>query len=290
MREGAGSVRRPGGAERATGAFLDAFRFLTALPLPPRGRNGGGLAASVAFFPAVGAALGGALVLTDWACGEAFSRVPHLISAVLVLAAYALFTGGLHHDGLMDVADGFFSGGDRERILAVMKDSRVGAYGVLAAVLVLLMKSGLFASLFAPAQAMVVAAMPVLGRWAAAFLAGLYPHADEGGLGGAVIGRVDRRDLAASSGLCLVSLFAAVSLALFSGGGWASFTRGLFLLALLWLLAAAAALLFARAVARRLGGITGDTVGAAVELSELLVLFTGALLTGLIPLAPGGRP
>ncbi|MCL6613766.1 MAG: adenosylcobinamide-GDP ribazoletransferase [Firmicutes bacterium] len=270
--------------------FLIALRFLTRIgvgpPFHPRPEE---LPRSVRMYPLVGLVIGGILASAYLLLLGQAVLAPGFTGALLV-ALEAFLTGGLHLDGLMDAADGFFSGGDKERVLAVMKDSRVGAYGVLAAVLVLLMKSGLFASLFAPAQAMVVAAMPVLGRWVAALLAGLYPHAGEGGLGGAVIGRVDRRDLVASSGLCLVSLFAAASLALFSGEGWASFTRGLFLLALLWVLAAAAALLFARAVARRLGGITGDTVGAAVELSELLVLFAGALLTGLIPLAPGGRP
>ena len=87
-------------AARPLLAAATALRFLTALPLPGASHGGGGeLAAAVAWFPLAGAVLGGALVATDWACGRAFPRVSHFLSAALVLAVYALLTGGLHLDG-----------------------------------------------------------------------------------------------------------------------------------------------------------------------------------------------
>ncbi|MGQ9779610.1 MAG: adenosylcobinamide-GDP ribazoletransferase [Bacillota bacterium] len=260
--------------------FLIALRFLTRIgvgpPFHPRPEE---LPRSVRMYPLVGLLIGGILASVYLLLVGQAVLAPGFTGALLV-AIEAFLTGGLHLDGLMDVADGFFSGGDRERILAVMKDSRVGAYGVLAAVFAVLLKSGLFASLYNPSQVVLVVATPVLGRWTASLLARAYLHVGEGALGGAVIGRVERSDLLASTGFCFLALGLAASSVFLFGGGKDLFGRWLLLLAALWLLATLGGFWLARKAAARLGGITGDVVGAAVELVELLVLLAGVLVTG----------
>ena len=259
------------------GAFLDAFRFLTALPLPPRGRNGGDLAASVAFFPVVGAALGGAFVLADWACGEAFPRVSHLVSAALVLAAYALLTGGLHHDGLMDVADAFWGRRSREERLRIMKDARAGALGVTAVALLLLMELAALYALPARVEASpgrlrwaALLAFPVLGRWVMSYLCVRFPYARDEGTGAAMIGRARPSALAAASVLALAALaFAFVCV-----------VRIPALIPVLCVLALAFAELAGSYLARSLGGLTGDCVGATGMLCEALALL---LLASRVP-------
>jgi len=251
-------------------APLDAFRFLTAVPLPARRVDDkGGLEAAVAWFPLVGAVLGGLLVLTDWACGRAFPRVSHFLSAAMILAVYALFTGGLHHDGLMDTADAFWGHRTREQRLTIMKDSRAGALGVTAMALFLLVE---LAAIYAlPTQLAgssgrfrlaVLLAFPVLGRWVMSYLCVRFPYAREAGTGAAMVGRSRARHF------FVASLFAAAVLT-------ACF---IFLVRVPLLLAVlpAAALAFAEMAggffSRSLGGVTGDVIGATGMLCEALVL------------------
>lgn len=249
---------------------LDAFRFLSAVPLPAR-REGdeAALAASVAFFPLVGAALGGLLVLTDWACGRAFPRVSHFLSAALVLAAYALFTGGLHHDGLMDTADAFWGRRSREQRLRIMKDSRAGALGVTAIALFLLVE---LAAIYALPSRLAgsagnfrwaaLLAFPVLGRWSMTYLCVRFPYAREEGTGAAMVegSRLWHFALAtviAGSGLAACFVFmAGVPL----------------LIAILPVAALALAEGMGGYFARSLGGVTGDVIGATGMLAEALAL------------------
>jgi adenosylcobinamide-GDP ribazoletransferase len=251
-------------------APLDAFRFLSAVPLPP-GRDGGekGLAASVAWFPLVGGVLGALLVCTDWACARAFPRVSHFISAALVLAVYALFTGGLHHDGLMDAADAFWGRRSREDRLRIMKDSRAGALGVtalaifslveLAAVYALPVRLAGASGRFRWAALM---AFPVLGRWAMAYLCVRFPYARTEGTGAAMITGSRPRHLALATGFTLAVLAVA----------FVFLVRVPILIAVLPVAALAFAELAGACFTRSLGGVTGDVVGAAGMLCEALVL------------------
>ncbi|NPV59671.1 MAG: adenosylcobinamide-GDP ribazoletransferase [Actinobacteria bacterium] len=258
------------------GAALDAFRFLTALPLP-RGGKKGDLSASVAFFPLVGAALGGALVFVDWACGHAFPRVSHFLSAALVLAVYAVFTGGLHHDGLMDVADAFWGRRSREERLRIMKDARAGALGVTALALFLLVELAAVYALPARVSASpgrlrwaALLAFPVLGRWTMSYLCVRFPYAREEGTGAAVITGARTASLAAASAIALAAL----------AGCFVFVVRIPVLIAALAVFALAFSELVGSYFKRALGGVTGDCVGAAGMLCEALVLL---LLASRVP-------
>ncbi len=247
----------------------DAFRFLSAVPLRARQGDDSALAAAVAFFPLVGAVLGGLLVFTDWACGRAFSRVSDFVSAATVLAVYALFTGGLHHDGLIDTADAFWGHRSREQRLRIMKDSHAGALGVTAVALFILVE---LAAIYAlPAQLAGCAgrfrwaallAFPVLGRWTMSYLCVRFPYAREEGTG-AVMVEGSRLSQFAFATMIAGAVMAACFI---------------FIVRLPMLIAVlpAAALAFAELAggffSRSLGGVTGDVIGATGMLAEALAL------------------
>ncbi|HZE20623.1 MAG TPA: adenosylcobinamide-GDP ribazoletransferase [Desulfobaccales bacterium] len=238
-----------------------ALTFLTKLPWPWRGpADNAALARSMFWFPWVGALLG----LGFWIAWLGLYRVlPAPAAAALLLVLTVWATGGLHSDGLADTADGLAGSREPAESLRLMKDSRVGTFGVLGLILVLLLKFALFLSLAAPgggARALLI--FPVLSRWGMVLLAFLSPYArPEGGLGQAMTLGVSPRTLAGAS------LSAAVLAFLFLGG------RGLALLAAAGALTWLGSLYFQK----RLGGITGDVLGAANEVLEVLVL-AGALL------------
>jgi len=251
-------------------APLDAMRFLSAVPLPPRrGEGEEGLAACVGWFPLVGGVLGCLLIGVDWACARAFPRVSHFLSGALILTTYALFTGGLHHDGLMDCADAFWGRRSREDRLRIMRDSRAGALGVTALVLFLLVE---LAALYALPVRLSgstgrfrwasLLAFPVLGRWAMAYLCVRFPYARPEGTGAAMIGASRPRHLA------LATLIAAALLAVC----FVFLVRAPLLIAVLPLGTLALAEMAGSFCARSLGGVTGDVVGAVGMLCEALAL------------------
>jgi adenosylcobinamide-GDP ribazoletransferase len=241
--------------------FPLALTFLTKIPWPWSGEaDEKDLARSLFWFPWVGALLG----LIFWGTWVALTKyLAGPAAAALLLALTALITGGLHLDGLADAADGLGGGHTPAEALAIMKDSRVGAFGVISLIVALLLKFSLFLS-FTGSGGRALMLYPVLSRWGIVLLSYLSPYArPEGGLGQAMTMGVSRR-VAVGAGLTAFVL----SLAILG-------ITGLLLFAItggtVWL----GSLYFQR----RLGGITGDVLGATNEVLEILVL-TGALLLG----------
>ena len=173
-----------------------------------------------------------------------------------VLGAGLLLTGGLHVDGLMDTADAFFSHQDRARMLEIMRDSRSGALGVAAGVVVMLAKYAALSHLLGHGHLWAIAVAPALGRMGIVLAAANFGSAREGGLGASFAAEV--RPLHAAAALASA---VAVAVALLH---W----QGVCLPALAVLVAMAVAW-YSR---RRLGGLTGDIYGAINELVELAVL------------------
>lgn len=238
-------------ALRLPSDLLSAFALLTRLPLPNHRGTG---AASAWAWPLVGAVLGalGAAL----ASAALWLGVTPGVTAALVLAAGAMLTGALHEDGLSDTADGLFGGWTRERRLEIMKDSRVGSYGVLALVLVTLARwSALTAVLVYGGHWAALVATGALSRAPMALLMALLPSARGEGLSHAT-GRP-------SPATALVALALAVAIAV-ALAGWAA-------IALLFA-ALAAALLLAFSALRRIGGQTGDILGATQQLAEVACL------------------
>ncbi len=238
-------------------AFLLAVQFLTRLPVPGTDQ----IAAhdpgrAVLFFPLVGLLLGALLV----ALAVMLAGAPPHLAAALLLVVWVLVTGALHLDGLADSADAWVGGhGDRQRTLAIMKDPYAGPAGVTLIVLVLLVKYTALHALLAGANHAALLLAPLLGRTAIPLLFLTTAYVRPGGLGDAMAHHLPRRG-------AVVTVSAAGLLALMLSG-------------FAVLSAAAALLLLLRALmCRRLGGATGDTLGAGVELVEAAVLVTAALV------------
>lgn len=267
-----------------SGSCLEAFRFLTAVPLPS-GRKGSDdrMASSVAWFPLVGGALGGLLVILDWATGRAFAHPSSFLSSTLVLPAYALFTGGLHHDGLLDTADAFWGRRSREERLRIMKDSRAGALGVTALALFLLAELAALHALPAASSGTsgglrraALFSFPVLGRWSMSYLCLRFPYARAEGTGAAMAGKALPRHF-------LISTFLTLAALVFSFTWLVNIPM---LIPVLILYTLALAELLGGYFSRSLGGITGDVIGATGMLCEVFVLL---LLASRVPLLlPGG--
>jgi cobalamin 5'-phosphate synthase/cobalamin synthase len=230
--------------------LLAALSFLTRVPvhLTFDAREVG---RSALFFPLVGAAIGA----VQWGLFYALSaRLPALLTAVLVVAFSAWLTRAMHLDGLADLTDGLAGGSSRGQALEIMRDPRVGAFGAVALVLVLATKIAAIAALEAKA-ALVLA--PALARWTSVPLSRLLPNAREGGgLGSALTDHVGALELV---GATLVSAALAAALAPALG-------------AVSWVAVIAVTAVVGAIARKRLGGVTGDVLGANVELSEACAL------------------
>lgn len=236
--------------------FFTAAGFLTRLPLPAAAFAGGGeLRRALRLFPLVGAAIGAIGALVFWLARH-FGLDPWM-AAVLAIAATALATGALHEDGLSDSADGLGGGRDAAHKLEIMRDSRLGAYGVLALIFSVLLRSLALATLAEPALAgaALIAAHSVSRALLPGLMAALPPARSDGLAAG--VGAPEGAAVMTALGLGLVIALLALG-----------FSKGL--------LALAAAVIAGWALAwlarRQIHGITGDTLGAAQQAAEIAAL------------------
>ena len=233
-------------------SFRAAVSFLTVLPVA-NADGGAGTRLGRAYFPIIGAAIG---LVAGLVVVAVDAVAPPLLGATAGVAALCALTGALHLDGLGDSADGLLTRGDATRRLEVMRDPRLGSYGVVAVVIVLLLQTTALASM-SPARALV--ALVVAGAWsrlAALAVVALVPYARSEGLA-TVAGGNDRRWLDIGVGVATVALVSLLD--------WNTAAVAGLLVALVSVVVVAIA-------RRRLGGITGDVCGACAELAQLAAL------------------
>ncbi|WP_182083954.1 adenosylcobinamide-GDP ribazoletransferase [Aureimonas sp. ME7] len=251
--------------------LLRAAAFLTRLPAAPGAFHGGPwpLGGDAAAFPAVGLLVAAPPALLLWLLGT-WGLSPLTTAAIAVLALVAL-TGALHEDGLGDTADGLFGHADRSRALAIMKDSRIGTYGALALVGSLLLRVAALAEIAAIsplAGALALMGSAAASRGAMALLWSELPSADPGGL-------ADRMGRPSPRAGRLAALIGWGSGAVLTASvfGWGA-------LLLPPILTALAYLWLRSVLRRRLGGQTGDALGACQQIVEIACLLGLALLKG----------
>ena len=220
-----------------------ALRYLTIVPIPGGAPSCEGPGASAAWFPVVGLAIGALLVLVDRATTALFAP---LLAALLVVTAWKLVTGGLHLDGIADCLDGLV-GRDPAHRLAIMRDSRIGAFGAVGLILFLLLEVAAVTGIDARARWRALLVAPVVGRAMPPLLARMFAAAPSGH--GARFAVVVALGVLGASGV--LALVAGIALAT---------ALGAFMM-------------------RRLGAVTGDVHGAAVELAELAVLLVVAAVS-----------
>ena len=272
--DGAGeSPAAPGGDGRPAALgrrFALAVTFLTAVRLPTSGAAApADLWASMGLYPVVGLLLG----LAGWgAYAVLLYRLTPLVAAAIVVVGLELATRALHLDGLMDTADGCLSGAPRERALEIMKDSRVGAMGVFAAIAVIVVKVSALAALARPGAALGLVAGLAVARLLPVIDVRFFAYARREGTGAAFAGA------GTTNGPVIVAGAVAVAVALAAGAFARSGVAGPFLGLDVAIAVVAATLGVQALVARRLGGLTGDVYGLGVELAETLALIGAGLV------------
>jgi len=212
-----------------------------------------------AWFPTVGWIIGGILASAAWCLMH--YKVQPLLAALVLVILEALITGGLHLDGLADAFDGLYSNRDRERILEIMKDSRIGTNGVLALMGTLALKTLLLAQFSSWQLVPAVAVMPVLGRLNITLASQLGKPARENGMGNLFIGKVTKN-------MALWALLTALIPLIFLPERFPYVAFGTIVFGFA----------YRKHVEGILNGITGDILGAMVELTEVMYLILALVL------------
>ena len=238
--------------------LLIALQFLTRLPVSLPGiPTPEQVGRSLLWYPLVGLLLG----LLLWGAHLLLGQTSAVLQAAIILALWVGLSGGLHLDGLADTADAWVGGfADRERTLAIMKDPRSGPIAVVVLALLLLLKFAALFTLLQAGQGIYLLLLPWMGRSLLPLLLATTHYVREGGLGQALVDHLPRRQLPWVLGVHLLGML------LFGWMGLLALATALLLF--IWL---------RRALLRRLGGTTGDTAGALVELGECSVLLALAL-------------
>ncbi len=234
--------------------FLIALQFLTILPIKISSRvSDKDLGRSLLYFPIAGLVIGLLLAITV----SIFGFLPNLVKAAIVLIVSAIVTGAMHLDGLADTCDGFYVSGPKERVLEIMRDSSLGAMGMVGLVCILLLKFTLITAISKNILWKSLIMMAVFSRWCQVLACYVSRYARVEGKGRAFV-RYDsaREFLVASLFIILIFLFLIG-------------INGLILLAFSVL----PIIYLITYIKYRIGGMTGDTIGAVNECAEAVFLF-----------------
>ena len=243
-------------------SFLLAVQFLTVLPLKVKQFNEKRIAWALVFFPVVGLLLGLILIGLN-TLFSGLGILPAVVNIILVITLIIL-TGGLHMDGLSDTADAFLSGKSKEEMLEIMRDPHIGVMGVLSLISSILLKIGLLSSISAITKPAALILMCILSRWAVVIVMYLFPYARQEGKAKLFIQGLNLKILIVSLIVVLVFSFSIWGLK-----GW-----------LVLLIISGCAYLINKAIAGKIGGVTGDTLGATIEIMEIVVLLTVCITQG----------
>jgi len=249
-------------------ALLAAIRFLTSIPLPwGREARREEFVRSVGYYPVVGFLIGLILVGLYWLLGL---FLPSALVNVLLIVALVVISGALHLDGFVDTCDGIGGHKTPEERWQVMRDSRVGGFGIIGACCLLLVKYISLNSVPEPLLMVTLVLMPVISRWAMVYAIFAYPSARPSGLGKERKQATDWPRFIMATG---ITLAVAIGLA-----WWANITyfylAGPAIIFGIWLTTIAMATYFKR----KFSGLTGDTYGAINEVAEVCVLILVCLL------------
>ena len=238
-------------------SLLQLIQFMTRIPVPIKTEyDNKKIGKAMKFFPLVGALIG-VILYGEYMLLERFFHTKVALAGILVLTEIIL-TGGLHLDGLSDTFDGIFSYRSKQRMLEIMKDSRVGANGALSLVILFILKT-LF---LAEVGFEFLLIMPVIGRMASVVNAGFAKYARPTGMGKGLVDETHTVDVVIATIITAIISYAVLEV------------TGLIIVGVIFVLA----LYFAKLMERKIGGVTGDTLGAVVELSEVIVLLAGIIL------------
>ena len=222
---------------------------------------------SVKFFPAVGAVLGFSYAVIVFLLNLIFGDNLSMLKGAVVLISMVVLTGAIHCDGFMDTFDGLFSGRDRDRILEIMKDSRVGAFGVVSFVMLSISEFATLTELARLSLQTLIAAIysaPIIGRMMMVITIGSFPYARPEGMGKAFAKYTTQSTMI----FAMVETLLLLSPLVF----WSSTLIKSVSLSLI--LSLSFTLYFGKFAIKKIGGVTGDIYGAVTTIVELLVLLS----------------
>ncbi|WP_295286164.1 adenosylcobinamide-GDP ribazoletransferase [Veillonella sp.] len=283
--------------------FFIALQFLTRLKIVNQTEwSMEDFGKSVVAFPYVGLVIGLILALLYGILSPFIPLVPLML---IIVVAEFLITGGLHADGLMDTSDGLFSGRERERKLEIMKDSRIGSFGVVAFVFVTLLKWQLLTAIptaeFIP---MALIMMPLMSRWSLVLSIRSYPYARKEGMGAGFANLAPKHVITYNTlstfFMPIVILIIGVILYTFLYGAYAIFsiadvgyvvglgvlvyaTLGIFQINIIsMIITYIINRILNRYIVNQLGGTTGDTYGFVIEITEVILLFVYIVILSIL--------
>jgi len=245
-------------------SFLLAMQFLTIFPLKIRNFSDKKMSRALIYFPIVGLFLG--LILSGLNILLSISNILMLASNIILVIILIILTGGMHLDGLADTADAFLSGKEKKEMLEIMRDSHIGVMGVLALISVILLKIGLLTCVNTAIKPGILMLVCILSRWSVVLQMYFFPYARQDGKAKIFIEGMSLKKL-------ILSAIITIVLAFMIRG-----TEGLIVL----LVISVFAYVLGGFVSRKIGGITGDTLGATIELAEVISLLTINITQGII--------
>jgi len=241
-------------------SFLIALQFITIIPVKKDlNYSEKNIAKSMLYYPLIGTIIGLILVLVNMV-GSLL--LPDLVRDSLLLIFFVLLSGGIHFDGLADSFDGLFGGNNKKQILEIMGDSSIGVYGILAVVLILILKFTLLTELPMGLKNIVLIIVPTISRCAMVWAVYLFPYAKKEGFGKAFKLYLSKKEAWAAA---LYTIIITLTL---------MFLQGIVLLVIafvgLWLVGTF--------LIKKIDGLTGDNYGALNEIMEVLVLLVIILM------------
>ena len=237
--------------------FLILIQFMTRIPVFVNVEyDEEKLGKSIKYFPLVGAVIGIFLFGINFLAGKITGN--RQIIAVIIVVAEIFITGILHIDGLADTFDGLFSYAKKERMLEIMKDSRIGTNGAVVLILYFMTKIILLSEV----KPEYILLYPIISRLSTSMNAGLGEYARKDGMSNGIIEKNGSKEAVISVAITVILSFLILRI------------KGLGVLAA----AIVFILIFMRSVKKKIGGITGDTMGASLELTSILILLTGVIL------------
>jgi len=231
--------------------FLIALQFLTIFPVRIKSMEEKDFGGSLLYFPLIGLLIGLLLALSSFL----FSFLPQFLKATLILLTSVIITGGIHLDGFADTCDGFYGKKEREEILKIMQDSCIGVMGVIGLISNFLLKIGFIMALPQAILWKALILMAVFSRWIQVLVCNISSYARKEGKAKYFIEYASKKSLYLGGGFCLALFLFLIQL------------KGI----ILFFFSLPPVFLFSSYVKRKIGGMTGDTIGAVSELSEILL-------------------
>ena len=240
--------------------FLLLLQFMTRIPTPKMEYEPKKLGRAMKWFPVIGMLIGVILYYSFIILNQFFDS-PEVI-AILIILLEIVLTGGLHLDGLADTFDGIFSFRSKKRMLEIMKDSRIGSNGALSLIIYFALKGTLLKEVISvDAAPYFLLVMPVIARFNSVLNCGVAKYARSNGMGKHIVEETN---------------MISVMISFIITGAFSYYFIGLIGIYAL-LVVSILGIYFAKLMERKIGGITGDTLGAVVEMSTIIVLLVGAI-------------